>query len=290
MNVVKSLESAAELIKHAYVDKQIAKLIHDDVIRYLRSSIGKQRAKLEYPDVLIQEINAIISYHSKDLHFMVTLANRQVKLPIDNIKVRDHYICIRTMENMEVPEIRHRLSAAIASISEPLILDLRGCVGGSANTLYFLLCHFIPDGKPMFRRSTDDDKFTVTSGSIIDDMDVKYKVKKYTDKLDVIVNSWTYSAGELFAAVIQAQKRGKIYGSQTVGMTNLTKYERFGAIQLHIPYCETLICQPGQGDRKIENIGVIPDYLTESKEYIQLVYKYLGNITLKNYVASPPTK
>lgn len=296
MDPLSSLKDLAEFIKNAYADKKKAEAISSAIIQYVDSNVGISRAKANSLYGLIYEINAIINYHSHDKHFLVELEtstqipqNPQNQPPMIIVRT-PHYLAIRSMKLPDIAHAKTLLVNALSSIKSPLILDLRGCRGGSAQVLYFILCHFFDDGTYLYDRGGRSNTTKVIVGSIVQTMEPQYVIPKFKGKVNVLVDSSTYSAGEILAAVLQAQHRAKIYGPKTFGMTNLVSSITIGQFVAHIPYAITNICQLKSDKKKnIENVGVVPDYPPQSAEYIDLVFDKVSNIMLDNY-STPSTK
>lgn len=144
---------------------------------------------------------------------------------------------------------------------ENLILDLRGNGGGFVHIEEYLVGHFF-----------DKD---VKVGDFVTRKKSEERVAKYErgnpfkGKLAVLVDSNSGSAAEVFARVIQLEKRGKIIGDVSAGavMTSyfLTLATRDGTPgnEVVTPYnlnltIADLIMSDGS---RLENVGVIPDVL-----------------------------
>lgn len=145
-----------------------------------------------------------------------------------------------------------------------LILDLRGNGGGYVMTEIYLTGYF-------FDRDVKigDEKTRLKTKERIAK---SLKDKAYTGNLTVLVDSESASAAEVFARVIQIEKRGKIIGDQSAGavMTsnilyfedakpvagvgNMRRKDSLYAINLTIG---DLIMSDGN---RLEGIGVIPDF------------------------------
>jgi C-terminal processing protease CtpA/Prc len=90
-----------------------------------------------------------------------------------------------------------------------LIVDLRGNPGGSVETLkWFLGGIFDKDVKVGDRVTRDDSKPLVAKSR---------RQNAYSGKLVVLVDSESASASELFARVVQLEKRGIVLGDKTAG-------------------------------------------------------------------------
>lgn len=136
-----------------------------------------------------------------------------------------------------------------------VVLDLRGNAGGYLDRLTLLLGYFfdhdVTVGVP---RARGKDLKPVIAKSQGD--------KVFTGKLVVLVDSDSYSAAELFARVIQIEKRGTVVGDRTTGAVMQTRFytrEMGGdnVVLYGIAIAESeLIMSDGQN---LEKAGVVPD-------------------------------
>lgn len=133
-----------------------------------------------------------------------------------------------------------------------VILDLRGNPGGREESLRLLVSGFFDhevkiadavtrDGNK--RRSAKPDRHT------------------FSGKLIVLVDSRSASAAEMFARVVQLEKRGTVIGDRTLGM--VMESQRYGLASTGYPSSlsitvANLIMSDGNS---LEHVGVIPDEL-----------------------------
>ena len=93
-----------------------------------------------------------------------------------------------------------------------LILDLRGNPGGLVKTLNRLVGHFFENEIKMWDRVGRKEKAKELKPEI-----AKPRGKIFTGKLIVLVDSASGSAAELFARIVQLEKRGTVMGDTTSG-------------------------------------------------------------------------
>jgi C-terminal processing protease CtpA/Prc len=134
-----------------------------------------------------------------------------------------------------------------------MILDLRGNGGGFVETDMHLIGYFfdhdVKIGKE-FGRVFSDDRIARSQ-----------KSKSFTGKLVVLIDSRSASASEVFARVVQIEKRGSIVGDSSAGEVmasrpfQLDTEPVFGWISVTIG---DLVMSDGQ---RLEGIGVVPDFL-----------------------------
>ena len=145
---------------------------------------------------------------------------------------------------------------------QKLIVDLRGNGGGLVSTLTYFLSRFFENevviGTEVVR---DSSKTRTASGS---------GSKAYKGELIVLIDSESASASEVFARVIQLQKRGKVLGDTSAGavMTSIgygitTPF--FGRTVVHQQPFQVSFMSVSVGDllmsdgKRLELVGVAPD-------------------------------
>jgi C-terminal processing protease CtpA/Prc len=137
-----------------------------------------------------------------------------------------------------------------------LVLDLRGNGGGYEVTLQRLLGHFFDhDVKigDIKRRKETKPLVAKTQGS-----------DSYKGKLVVLIDSESGSAAELFARVVQLEKRGTVIGDRSAGAVMRSRvHEKQVGLETVVPYAVSITdaditMTDGQS---LENIGVTPDKL-----------------------------
>lgn len=135
-----------------------------------------------------------------------------------------------------------------------LILDLRGNGGGSVKTLGRLVGEFfdkdikIADWKG---RKDFEPQIAKTRGHDI-----------FTGKVIVLIDSDSASAAEMFARVMQLEKRGEVLGDLTSGMVMVSKYQphKIGAdVQVFYGASVTIADTIMSDGKSLEGLGVMPD-------------------------------
>jgi len=137
-----------------------------------------------------------------------------------------------------------------------LIIDLRGNPGGAVETLKFLVgAMFEDDVKVADRSGRKESKPEVAKS---------WKQSGFTGKLVVLVDSESASASELFARIVQLQKRGVVLGDRSSGSVMEAKRYSYqmGADTVLFYGAEIteydLIMSDG---KSLEHTGVTPDEL-----------------------------
>jgi len=131
-----------------------------------------------------------------------------------------------------------------------VILDLRGNFGGATEAVGLLVSgffdHDVKIGDLVTRKSTKP-------------MLAKPDRHNFTGGLTVLVDSWSLSAAEMFARVIQLEKRGVILGDRTRGMVmGAEVYDHLSAgtvFGVSVTVADVIMSD----GRSLEHVGVIPD-------------------------------
>jgi carboxyl-terminal processing protease len=172
------------------------------------------------------------------------------------IETKDRSLLIWNMPSFSVSEEALEDLAGKLHKFQAVILDLRGNAGGYEDTLVWLLGYFfeheVSIGQPKGRKEMDP-------------LVAKPRGKKaFGGKLVVLVDSASASAAELFARVLQLEKRATVLGDRTAGAVMRSRYHhaQMGAGRV-IPYGvnvteSDVIMADGQS---LEHVGVAPDEL-----------------------------
>ena len=134
-----------------------------------------------------------------------------------------------------------------------LILDLRGNVGGSEDTLKYLLGGVFDKEITLGDLVRRDERKPIM---------VRTHGRTFEGKLLVLVDSGSMSAAELFARVVQIEKRGVVLGDSSAGRVMRAKFYSYGAgAGSVVPYgAEITDADILMTDGKsLEHVGVTPD-------------------------------
>lgn len=137
-----------------------------------------------------------------------------------------------------------------------VIFDLRGDPGGSTEMVQSLLGgvfeHKVKIGDRVGRRPTKP-------------METEHHFHRFTGKLAVLIDSQSASASELFARVIQLEKRGLVVGDRSSGAvmeaqhfdhrTRGHAHDTFVVYGSSVTYADIIMTD----GRSLENKGVVPD-------------------------------
>lgn len=163
-------------------------------------------------------------------------------------------VSIWKMPNFDLTPLKVNKMMNRVEKNKALILDLRGNGGGYLASLGELTGNFFD--KEIRVGVVKERKESKT-------LVIKPRDKQnYTGKLVVLIDSDSASASEIFARIIQLEKRGTVIGDQSAGAVMQAQhfYHDFG-LDSKVPYgvsvtTADLVMKDGQ---RLEKIGVIPD-------------------------------
>jgi C-terminal processing protease CtpA/Prc len=128
-----------------------------------------------------------------------------------------------------------------------VILDLRGNPGGSVKTLANLVGYFVDHEVLVgdLRTRIGTEKFVAQP-----------KKNRFEGRLMILVDSETGSAAEVFARLMQIEKRAVIYGDQTAGAVMASNFFRYGEDAGASITISDFVLHNGE---RLEHVGVTPD-------------------------------
>jgi C-terminal processing protease CtpA/Prc len=136
--------------------------------------------------------------------------------------------------------------------SKKLILDLRGNGGGHVATELHLTGYFFSQNVKVAdekRRDDTEERFAKT-----------HKNKVFTGDLVVLIDSKSMSASEVFARVIQLEKRGKIVGDISAGRVRTSLlFHLLASDDVPFGLSVTIADLTMSDGKSLERVGVIPD-------------------------------
>ncbi len=148
-------------------------------------------------------------------------------------------------------EVNAALDDLIAVGVESLILDLRGNQGGLLGVIQDVTSAFVPEGTVLavMQDARGRERDLVTAGTQV-----------FTGPMICLVNRWTSSGGEMFAAALQENGRAKLVGENTSGKsTTETLYNLAPGLQLRLT--STVMAAPL--GTSWEGVGITPDYVVQ---------------------------
>jgi hypothetical protein len=283
-NTKKIVESVALAIREKYIDEKKANIIADKILQNITNDVWQNHIKNNDIRRLMSLITCIFYNEVDDRHFSIYIQGDPVqsaKPPI--VKVTPHYIRFAHIGSIADENNRIAYLEAFNQFESPLIIDLRDCPGGDAETEVFILSHFFADNEPLFYYTTRQDgqkSIMYKAGSIFTAYKNYNTVKKFNGEVRVLINAGTASAAEAIAFVLQNKKRAKIYGSTSAGVAHLTLTYNIPGIDLRLPFAKM---QDVESKKDWEKVGIIPDFDISTKECINLFFNEL----ISNFITQP---
>lgn len=269
--IEQAIKDALGVIRETYVDAELGEKVARAIEEYMGTETGINRMQLEDPGIFLWEINSIVASITHDIHFGFSRRQQSSSSGDSGIyRYSPHYIKLYRFDTFGQEHVRRKITEFFAQVQDPLIVDVRNCSGGDLECLHFFLCHFFPDNTALYEEHTRMNPPRLYKAvSHVDTFDTFNDVRKYTGRVKVLVNSYSYSAAEVFAHIMQSHGRAKIYGTQTAGAGYGTYDIPFGDITLHIPFCKPV---DAINKNNHEGIGVKPDYGPATSEFISTIF------------------
>ena len=135
-----------------------------------------------------------------------------------------------------------------------LIIDLRQDPGGSVDTLNQIISHIFPDDVKIGDHVARNGTKTLTVKANHHD--------QFTGKLIVLVDSQSASASEIFARLVQLQKRGVVLGDHSAGAVMEAKHYNYTSGMDTVVFYGASITEADiimTDGKSLEHLGVTPD-------------------------------
>jgi len=163
-------------------------------------------------------------------------------------------LLIWQMSSFAVPEGHIDEMMGKARNFKSLIIDLRGNSGGYVKTMERLAGYFFDHDVNIFDETFRKEKKTSKAKTRGSDM--------FKGDLFVMVDSESASASEIFARLIQIEKRGKVIGDRSSGAVMVARYfdhqSGVGSV-LYFGNMVTVADAIMTDGKSLENVGVVPD-------------------------------
>ncbi len=145
------------------------------------------------------------------------LYNKERPGPIRILNQNIHFLRIPSFDSGTYDEATVEALFGSAGQAEGVILDLRSNPGGEISNLKHLLSFLIPHGKPLFHEIREG-RHHGEDHPVVNIHRAKRKSSFYQGPLVVLIDYWTASSGEIFAATIKEYGRGHLIGTTTQGL------------------------------------------------------------------------
>lgn len=220
---------------------------------------GKQQldlvAKLEVDKDAINTIRQLYGGDDDDI-FRVEASEKKERLRRHKLVELDKNTIVWKMPEFDLTEGEVADKMDKIKSYQSLVLDLRGNGGGAELTLVKLLSYFFDhEVKVGDLKGRKESKPLVVK---------KRNGAMFGGKLAVLIDSESGSAAELFARVIQLEKRGTVLGDQSAGaVMRAREYDREVGLDNVIPFGLSITdADITMSDGKsLEHVGVTPDEL-----------------------------
>ena len=222
----------------------------DDVIIQVDGEAVEGLSLSELSDRIRGEIGTQVSITLRRQEAVVTLnvTRNRINTVVAKGNLLDGTIGYVRIENFVARSAQETLAVIEDLISQgatKLILDVRFNSGGYEDELVKILDYLLPEGTLVSNRDKEGKTETFESDAEFLDM-----------PMAVLINEESYSAAELFAAVLREYDAAQIVGSRTVGKgyyQNLFRLNDGSAVDLSVGRYFT-----SKGEN-LEGIGLIPD-------------------------------
>ena len=206
----KELEAGDLILKVAQGKDEpldIAGMRLDDVVKKIKGPKGTEvRLTVKKVDGTIKVISIIRDEVETEETFAKSSVVEKEGKKYGIIYLPKFYISFENKENRDAfKDVAAEIEKLKAQNIDGLIMDLRDNGGGSLETVVKMVGLFIPDGPIVQVKAPGRDP------EILPDSDKKVQ---YDGPLVVMINNFSASASEIFAAAIQDYKRGIVVGSK----------------------------------------------------------------------------
>jgi len=282
----KVIEGAAALLERFHIDVKTGKALATSLRK--RSASGEYR-DISYGDWLAKKITTDLRETGHDDHLQLRF-NYWLTTPESSVKQSEAEARQAVAANCHFDKTEHRppnigylkfnffadpavcankASAAMNSLadSDALIFDLRDNRGGRGGMGEYLASYLFAGRTHLSNHFRRADKVMTESWT-----DPSVPGRKFVDKpVYVLVSNRTFSAGEGFTFVLQAQKRVTVIGEQTVGGSGTIEFK---PIDDHF----TLVVPTGRVSSPatksdFASTGVVPDVKVPAEEALETALK-----------------
>lgn len=243
------------------VDRQSAPLLHSAMETYL--PLSSVEVKLRDSQGRVRDLRLLASVTQQPaIAGLSSWAPHEMRLKAEDawdnaraeaVELSPDLLAIRIPAFLQTGHDVDALFAK-ARTHKKLIIDLRGCRGGTVDSLHAYLDHIFSH-EVNFGKLVERGKVTPQT--------IKGNAKNaFTGDLVVLVDSETASGGEIFARVVQLEQRGTVVGDRTSGLTMaaIRIPHHAGMHPFYLYGTSVTIADTVMTDGKsLEHVGVSPD-------------------------------
>ncbi len=150
---------------------------------------------------------------------------------------------------------------ALAAGAELVVLDVRDCMGGTPDTIAYLISHLVPGLvhlQDVVDRTGKGRTYSTTPGLLAIGPEVPVRV---------LTSARTFSGGEELAYDLQVLGRAEVFGEITSGAAHLREvFDLTDSLQLSLPVSRSVNAVTGTN---WEGVGVQPDVVCPAEEALE---------------------
>lgn len=223
-------------------DKSVSDLSYDEAVSLLKGETGTV-------------IDLVVLRDEKEIEKSVTISQYitssvKSKILYNNIG----YLSISEFTNTTFDDFKSAMKKLAEDGANKYIFDMRNNVGGNLTAVVNILDYILPEGKLVSLKNKTGDETVYESDA-----------SKLENEFVVLINSSTYSGGELFAAAVRDFKAGKLIGETTYGKGYA---QEFIPLSVGALYLSTKLYYPPNGEN-YEGIGVSPDVVVALDDQLE---------------------
>ena len=278
------VEKIRELIKQNYLDEKLA----DGISRFLKQQKYEEKTVAAFRRKLTRDLRKF----SKDKHFLVlysskndfshaiTDSNKKKNYGFTKVEILKGNIGYLKIASFEDPKIAGGIAESslnFLSNADAIVIDLRANNGGRKAMVQLLLSHFFRESSKhlysIYGRNEEFHGYT----------EVTISGKRNSEiPLYILINKSSFSASEMFAFILQKQKRATLIGKTTVGGGHtIGNFKIANGFSVNLPVGKVVDAKTKMG---WEKVGVKPDVEVVDGKYLERAHM----IALENKLSSQP--
>lgn len=276
------LKRMFDLIDKNYVDAKVGSQIVDSLEskRYSETDFNDFRRTLtrDLRNFSDDQHFRVFYSESNDFSTTITDGNRQINYGFEKIEILDGNISYLRISYFEDPKLAGPIAhSALTFLSntDGIIIDLRDNHGGRKVMVQLLLSYFFEESsKHLYDIIGRHEEFHGYTEA--------YLPGKRLDQvpLYILINEASFSAAEMFAFILQKQKRAVILGKPTPGGGHsVGNYPLSHGFSINLPVGKVIDPKTGDG---WEKIGVKPDVeISNNDEFVKRTHLMALKVRIK---------